>query len=345
MFRSQHAVAALVAAGLVVSSSYALTELVDFSPDGRQLAYEWSDGIAITTLGGATESVTGSEHGNYVRWSPTGRQLALFTRGAAQSELKLYNPATKKTRSVGGNLRPPFAWREDGSRFACIHDRPGGKAEVVWYNLAENGVSFRVDLPYSVDTSAPMVWLPTTDDLAFVAADHNVYTAESGEFKKITTSGDVLGLNLYAGGKKLVWARRSPNLRYILLSVYAYDLTARNVARLDFPNRVAALNPDPRTAPESIDRVAIAPDGAHLLLYAVMGGSTRAIVLHTVSMDGRAARQLQRAPDGPGEPITAAWSRDGHSIAVRSFLSGTQKLFTTAADGKSGTVVRTDAGR
>lgn len=364
MSASRRLLAFVIAALALSPFADARAALVDFSPDGRHIAYEWSGVLSVTALnGGPTEAVPGSERVEYARWSPTGRQLAFFTKSGARTELKLYNPATKKTRGVGGNLRPPFAWREDGNRFACLHDLENGGSEIVWYNLAENGVSFRVALPYSVGFDAPMVWLPNTDDLAFVASDRNVYTVEAGEFKKVTTSSDVLGMSLYAGGKKLVWARRGPNLRYILLTVYAYDLTARNVVRLGFPNRVAALNPDPRTAPESVDRVDFAPNGAHMLFYtALPGAKGRSAALYTVSMDGRTARQLQRAPlpagadaaartwslggvPETGDSLAAAWSRDGHAIAVRAILSGNQKLFTTAADGTGGTVIRLELRR
>jgi hypothetical protein len=255
--------------------------------------------------------------------------------------MKLYNPATRKTRGVGGNLRPPFAWREDGNRFACVHDRIDGKAEIVWYNLTENGVSFRVDLPYTVDASAPMVWLPTTDDLAFVASDHNVYTAESGEFKKVTTSSDVLGLSLYASGKKLVWARRGPNLRYILMSVYAYDLTSRGVARLGFPDRVPALNPDPRTAPQSVDQVLFSPDGSRLLLFVTLAsGKGPRKAVYTVSMDGRHAKSIFQAPPGStsADGLSAAWSHDSQTIALRASTSSSQSLVTASADGSNGSV-------
>jgi Tol biopolymer transport system component len=338
---------------------HARAGVIDFSPDGRQIAYEWSRELDISSLdGGAPVSVRAADKVGFVQWSPRGRILAFLNRTEAGNELGLYNAATSTARGIGGGFRQPFAWREDGNRFACVRGETVAENELVWYNLVENGIAFRAKL--AVSPASPMVWLPTTDDLAFVGADHNVYTVESGELKKVTTTGDVLGLALYAGGKKLVWARRSANLHYILLTVYAYDLTSRNVARLPFPDRVAALNPDPRTAPESIDHVDFSPDGSHMLLYAIRSGANgRSAVLYTVSMDGKSARQIQKLPlaSVPGgmadawtvvdvsprkDGIEAAWSRDGRMIGVRATVSGAQKLFVTAADGTSPRLIRGD---
>ena len=328
----------------ILSEAAASGSRLDLSPDGRQLAYVWQGSLAISPVEGPTAEVipqsTGAE---YVQWSPTGRHLATVTKAGGRTELKLYSAAEKKTRGIGGNLRAPFAWREDGNRFACVHDLPDGGSEIVWYNLAENGVSFRAALPMAVTAGAPMVWLPSTDDLAFVATDHNVYTVEAGEFKKVTTSGDVLGMNLYAGGKKLIWARRGPNLHYILMSVYAFDLTSRMVERLGFPERVAALNPNPRSAPDSIDRVELSPDGVRLLIYANLSSSkAKSRALYTVSMDGRSARQIQRSTAPASETIDAAWSRDGKTICVQFVSAAGHKLFTTAADGTGGRIVRAE---
>lgn len=336
---------ALVSVIIMPWTVCARADLIDFSPDGRQIAYRWFRGLVITSLeGGGETSVAGADKVVYAQWSPTGRHLAYLNLSEAGLELAIYNTATKKSRGIGAGFTPPFAWREDGNRFACVREIRIGKYEMVWYNLVENGTSFRVPMPMPVDAGAPMVWLPNTDDLAFVAGDHNVYTLESGEFKKVTTSGDVLGLSLYAAGKKLVWARRSVNLRYILMSAYAYDLTARNVVRLGFPDRVAAINPNPRTAPESVDRAVFSPDGARILLYTTQSGAKgRFMTLYSVSMDGRSARQVQRIPSLPAtETINTAWSHDGKTIAVLYKTKTDQKLFVTLADGSGGRVVRSD---
>ncbi len=47
----------------------------------------------------------------------------------------------------------------------------------------------------------------------------------------------------------MLWARRSKDVRYILMSLYAFDLEKRSVRRLPFPERVSLINPTPRNAP------------------------------------------------------------------------------------------------
>jgi Tol biopolymer transport system component len=334
--------AALLVLTCVARSSQA--RLLDVSPDGRQIAYSWVGNLIVSGIDGAgAQPIPGGEGVQFVLWSPNGRHLALGASSSGKSELKLYNMAERKTRGIGGNLRAPFAWREDGNRFACIHDLPNGSSEIVWYNLAENGVSFRATLPLAVNASSPMVWLPNTDDLALVAADHNVYTVEAGEFKKVTTSNDVLGLSLFSHGKKLIWGRKGPNLKYILLTLYAYDLTARNVVRLNFPERVMALNPDPRTAPESVDEVLFSPDGSRLLLFVSQApaGKPRYSALYSVSMDGQQTKSIQRTMVA-GESIDANWFKNGTGIGVLYRKGQGSKLFSTAPDGSSGRVIRAD---
>lgn len=342
-----HAVFAVV---LLAIGFPASAGVLDFSPDSKQIVYTWPTGLAIGNLEGtAIQPVPGGEGATVVRWSPNGRSIIF----AGPSEVKLFTAATGKTRSVGGNLGGPLAWREDGGRFACVHRSPTGNTQLLFYSVSENGVLLRVPLPVAVDAYAPMVWLPGSDDVAFLAADGNVYTVEAGEVHRITTSNDVIGLGLIDSGRRLVWARRSPNLHYILTSIYAYDLSARNVVRLPFPDRVAPLNPDPRHAPIAVNRVEFAPDGSRLAIIVTTDqafgkrGPQGVIVkaVYTVLMNGQNARLADSSLEPSGNSTSARFSPDSKLLAILDRTSEKLALTISAADGSTPRVLRSDHGR
>lgn len=336
--------------------------VLDFSPDGKQLVYPWLTGLAISTVDGqATHPVEGGAMSITAKWSPNGRYVLFVTEADGKSEVKLYDTATRKTKPIGGNLTGPVAWREDSGWLACVHELDDGKYELWQYSVAEGGMSAHYPVPFRPD--GPMVWLPGTNDVAVLASSGDIYTVEAGEAHRVTTSRDVIGMALAPGGKKLVWARKGPNLRYILLSLWAWDLKARNVVRLPFSERVPGLNPDPRHAPESVDWVEFAPDGRHLALLASFDQpATKAspaggyMALFVVTMDGRQSRLVQKGgritvvhrtpsmlsvPHGRGavnlraDVLGAAWSHDGKQLGVLYSHGDAAKLFVTDADGSN----------
>ncbi|HXG24762.1 MAG TPA: hypothetical protein VNJ09_09425 [Chthonomonadales bacterium] len=323
-----------------------LSGCVDFSPDGRQLVLAWFTGegrrgLAMVNADSARlKPVPGGEGGNLPGWSPDGKYILFAT---APSTMSLYDVEKHRTHILGANLQPPFAWREDSKRFATIRTREDGEQEVVWYNLPEGGITFTTLLPCK--DVAKMVWLPNTDDLALLGTDaggQNVYMLESAESKKITTTNDVIGLSLSADRQKLIWARKSKNPRYILLSIYAYDLKSRSVLRMPFPHRVPALNPNPRTNLKSVDYVTFSPDGRRLVLLATFSApsvrgkpnDSEYTACYSVSMTGTNARLLRRSQPTP-ESLFAlpVWSPDGQQLALLWREDKTTTLSLFQADG------------
>ena len=69
--------------------------------------------------------------------------------------------------------------------------------------------------------------------------------------------------------------RASPNTRYILLQIYEMDIDTRALRKLSFPDRLPAVNPDPRHAPDSLSTVVFAPD-MNSFVFVVRGGPSTA---------------------------------------------------------------------
>ncbi|MGC8666652.1 MAG: hypothetical protein ACP5VE_00855 [Chthonomonadales bacterium] len=332
---------------------------MDFSPDGQRIAYAWvgtpAASLSVVRIdGSALQVVPGGAGGAAPKWSPDGSQL-LFAAGDVPNRARIYDIAKGQTHDVGPLIGPPFAWREDGKRLAGLRPLASGGVEIVWYLVADAGTTFRVPLTFQPVQRGPLIWLPNTDDAAMLgqsATGVDVYTVEAGQIHQITTSSDVLGLALSADRSSLVWARKSPNTRYILMSAYRFDLKSRSSVRLSFPDRVKALNPDPHHAPRSVDWVEFSPDGSRLLMWVTLDVKpVNKVVraLYTVTMDGRSAQLLARsAPQdavGPaaapaGEYVLdACWSKDGSKIAVMQGVPGSETLTVFGADGSGGTVI------
>ena len=296
---------------------------LDFSPDGKSVAVLTASGIAITPVdGGPLERIPDSGAGAMPLWSPDGRRI-LFGREEGESrDLMVYETQSRATRKIGSGLGFPYAWREDGRRIAAAARPQPNTHEIVWYDLAENGVAQRTTVSLAPGL---MVWLPDTDDIAYLSGSSNksdLYTVESGEEKRITTTGDLLGFALAPSRKELIWARRGANLKYQLLSLYRYDLKSRSVTRVNFPMRVGLINPDPRRAPDSISYAAFSPSGDRIAVltgFVTRQGSEERhySAVYAMKLDGSEAR-LVRKSSGRSTPdvLWPVWSRDGSRLGI-----------------------------
>lgn len=309
---------------------------LDFSPDGKQLAAVLGDNVAIVNTDGTGRVDIASGKGVAgASFSPDGRYVAFINGTDAPTDLCLYDTRTHKTRVLGKDYLPFMGWRGDGRRLAVLQ-QPGqnGPIYLVQYNLPEGGPSLHVKLPFEDVGSLNLIWIPMTDNVALIGGrdQRDVYAVEYGEVNKITTTGDVVGLSLSPDKNHLVFARKGPNLKYILLSVYAFDLTKRNVGRLSFPERLAPLNPNPHQAPSSIEYVAISPDMRHLAVVAKLANGK--IVTCVAGFDGKDVRVLRTSP--PQSIQVPVWSRDGSHIALQYVEDKALGISVFAKDGTGG---------
>jgi len=325
---TRRAAALLAGAAIAAVAGGARAQSVAWSPDGRQaalprLAPGGQMHMAIASADGTSvRPVPGGEGATFASWSPDGRFLALVGEAAL-----LHDTRTGRTTRMAAGGLPLVAWRADSHRVAGVCRLDDGALQVYWHNATEGGRTFSLRLPVSQVLTGPgqMVWLPATDDVALVGGDdsrRDVLTAEAGEVQRITRTGDVLGLGLSGDGRRLVWARRGPNLRYILLSLYDYDLKSRGSRRLPFPDRLAPLNPNPRTAPASLHRVVFSPDGSRFVLTAMMGGrgaAAPAPAAFVVALSGLHVRLLHQSAsvsDTESRVLTASWTPDSRRILL-----------------------------
>jgi WD40 repeat protein len=330
-----------------------ILSVFSFSTYGRQVVFPWrgegGPSLAMINVDGSgyqvlPESVRAGEP----CWSPDGRFM-LFSTPASDGGLKLYDPNKKTARSIRKEFQAPTAWREDGKRFVAIRHAEGRPLELVWYDLADSAITHHMELPAAITEVRSILWLPETDDVALLAGDGNIYTVEAGESKKVTTSNDVLTMALAQDEKNLLWARKSPNTKYILLSLYSYDLSSRSVTRLPFPERVKAINPDPRNAPTAVHAVEISPDGARLALVTrhdeLAAGHYYAV--YSVKVNGEDGRLIDRTEAARpicagGVPFDITWSPDGKRLAVLRTEADGRSLTLYNADGSNPRVLKTD---
>ena len=312
----------------------------DFSPDGRSAAISTPRGIAILPAeGGLPRIIPESNDALMPLWSPDSSRILYSRRIRDKNELFIHDVTSNRARQIGSGLGWPYTWREDGKKIAAVQELEDGDHELVWFDLVDGGIAQSVKVPEPLW----MLWLPETDNVAFLASPNstsNVFTVENAEVKQVTKTNDVVGLALSADKKSLLWARRGANLKFQLLSIYRYDLKTRSASRIEFPMRIPLINPDSARAPASLDYVTFAPDGSRLAI--VVRKSKKqgkgAGACYVARMDGSEVR-LVRETGGKGENETLfpVWSRDGSKLGIydRQGKSLTAAVFNaTGMNGK-----------
>lgn len=345
---------AAAALAMLASRAIASDPFGEFSPDMRFVVVSWpvsgrTGGAAILDLStGAVRPLTDGQ-GDVLgaSWSPDGRRLVYAVGSETAPRTYILDLVTNRSRKLFLPILPPYAWREDGLRFAgCRTDDDG--VMIVGFNVTEFGETLRARVPVQRIVGERMVWLKNTDDVAFLGrngARTDVYTVEAGQSNRISSTGDVLALA--AGpGDSLVWARTSKDVRYILLSLYQFDVNRRTIQRLPFPEAVPRVNPTPRTAPTRVERVSLAPSSQRLAVVArYAGGKPGASVLRLFSMD-RQARNVQLirtatvSSPGASEPLMVpVWSPGAAKLGVLHREPSEVVFALFEADGSGGRVV------
>ncbi len=298
-----------------------------FSPDGTHLLTSARNAngqvaLAIITLDGKNvEILPDSVEATIGVWSPNGKQI-LFLDKARRA--MLYTLEKKTAQMLAEGIEAPLTWREDGKAFAGIKvtlEKDGTptrelcRFDIEGYPMGRTSVS---DL--SIEPRYPLHWIAGTDEVALFARhreEANAYLTDANSLRRISTSHDLHGLGAIAGGKQLLWARRGMNLRYILMTLYRFNTTISTVERLTFPERLTPLNPNPRTAPESLGQVAFNGDGSFLLLTVTIKVNGKEVLrLYSTKGDGTGTRLLHEFTTPPKKvpSFPARFSPDGRRV-------------------------------
>lgn len=355
------AIAAVVLCLTGAGVAEAAADVASLSPDGRMAVVNWPTasgerhGLALISLDtGQTEWICDDAPVTGAAWSPDGRWVVYATNAGDGISTSLFDSVTRTSRKLVRRIEPPFAWREDGRRLAGVERNDENELRVVVYNLPEAGVAHASAVDVASVAMGSMIWLPDTDDVAFIGVrgdSADVYTVEGGQARRISSTGDVLALAVGRDRRSLIWARSSKNTRYILLTLYSYDLAQRAVRRLGFPERVAAINPRPDASPTSVQRAALSPSGDRLAVVTVhpptrpprTGDTSLRLRLFTVRMDGTDARLVRTALKGAAaDPLPAMlpfWSPDGASLGVLHAERRASALALFRADGQGGRLI------
>lgn len=311
---------ALLAVLLAVVAVSATASPISWSPDGKQVAVAFKDGVAVASVDGSGGWALAGPGGKCPVWSPDGGSIVYSLPENGVAAAWVYDVKKARTRKVAAEVGPPYAWREDGQRFVGFCRLPEGAVEAVWFNLTDRGVTQRRALPCRTvqEESGDVVWLPETDDIAFVGRDGaqaDVYIVESGDVTRVTRTGDIVGFALSRDRKELVWGRTGPNPKYILVTLYALNLESRGSRRLPLPDRIPALNPNPRQAPTGVGRAYPAAGLDALALTVTLAPApapSSACWLGKLDGTGSVVRKWAGAPGG----LAVAWSPDGRSVAL-----------------------------
>ncbi len=278
--------------GLLLSPALAQT----WSPDGKQIAVPGASLVVAdaqsagasapalpATKVSSTPSLTsaampivalpGVNAAFAPSWTPDSKTIAYLADGQT---LTFYDTIKQQRKSLNDNTLAPVAWSRDSSLFASVHKTETGSLQaLIRYR---NGGSFlpAISLPFHSVPSAynPLGWLTNTTNAIVAGGDNgkfDLYLLDQGEVVRLTSTGDVLGFAVSLDGATVRWIRRSPNTRYILLSVYEMTIDTRTIRKLPFPDVVKAVNPNPHLYPDAVTSIIFTPDMAQFA-FVTTGG-------------------------------------------------------------------------
>ena len=195
-------------------------------------------------------------------WSRDGGLLTYLADG---QKLTFYDLAKRQTRTMDSNAVSPAAWSRDLGLFGVIHKNEAGNLQA--HVRYRNGQTFlpAIDLPFHSVPSlyCPLHFLTNSTNMIVAGGDggkNDLYLIDQGDVVRLTSTGDVLGFAVSADGTRVRWIRASPNTRYILLQIYEMTIDTRTIRKFSYPDRLAAVNPNPRSAPDSVVSVVFTPD-------------------------------------------------------------------------------------
>lgn len=288
-------------------------------------------------------------------WSRDGRTLAYIADGPKLTMLEMKD---KRSKILDANVVSPVAWSRDSALFAVVHqNEKGGLQALIRYR---NGQTFLppINLPFrSVPSIFPAVrFLTNTTNVIVAGGDggkNDLHLLDEGEVVRLTTTGDVLGYAVSSDGTRLRWVRASPNTHHILLQIYEMNIDTRSLRKLPFPDRLPAVNPDPRNSPNSLAGVVFAPDMNSFVFIARGGPQTvgNGSGLWISDITGKEVHFVGSGVSIPGMSGSATGSTGAATTpTLTSFTAATGLTFpalppTFSPDGRTLTALRAENGK
>jgi|tagenome__1003787_1003787.scaffolds.fasta_scaffold20987246_4 Tol biopolymer transport system component len=175
----------------LVAGSASNVSPVEFSPDGKHLAYaQAGDGTAITVAnadGSDAQEVGQGLGAEQLSWSPDGSRLAFFAAqpagqvpGNDVSILDLATGEVTRLYAADGYWWDQIAWSPDGSQLALAGRLPKPDSAVAIYLLPLGGGPLSL-LKKNVTTEF-MDWAPDSSRLAF-SVRNNPWPADRGDYQ------------------------------------------------------------------------------------------------------------------------------------------------------------------
>ncbi len=326
-----------------------------WSPDGRQIAFQGKDGVWVAPAGGGAPTrvvqldtelmVVGSGSLSAVTglaWSRDGTRLA-YTGYEAVLNLAPVAPGGETVRLPTPAAPASPAWSPDGKWVAVSAGNPififgtgylgNAGTNAIWLIPAAGGRAVQVTDGASLNQSPQ--WSPDGRALYWIsdrAGSRDLYRVRldragspAGTPERLTTGLEAHSISLASGGSALA---------------YSVFRSYSNIWSLPVPAAgpvSATLGKELSTGRQTIESVEVSADGQWLVFDSDRSGNA----------------DLYRMPAAGGEPVqltsdsggdySAVWSRDGRRIAFHSFRGGARHVYTMNADGSA--VVQRTFGR
>jgi eukaryotic-like serine/threonine-protein kinase len=322
---------------MVELESDELIASADWSPDGKQVAYDLGGRIFITPAsGGSARQVYDATDPHSISWSPDGRYLAFVEGGnrlwhgatglanTAPSAILVLPISGGAPVTIAGptalNLSP--SWSSDRRSLFFVSSRDGAKD--VWRaSLTAGGALVRP--PERLSTGLNAHTLALSHDgrtLAFstLERESNVWMLNLVPGRTIT---DDAAVPVTHGNQVIERMSLSPDGRWLL-----YDSDRSGNAdvyrlRLDHPD----AEPERLTSDSANDYApTLSPDGREIVFHSMRSGNRD---LWIMGADGSNQRQLTRSPI---EEYSGAWSPDGRTISYYADSAGTLWLGLISRD-------------
>lgn len=302
-----------------------------WSPDARQLIIEGRPPLRIdfTSASAAVAPVPApflhnQETASLFSYSPDGKALAYRN---AQGNLVLMDIANGASTTMESNLVAPVSWSPDSKLLAAVCKDSLGRL-ILHMDYREGGYRIKpVVLPFhQLATSCqPVQWVPETDNVVIAGGDErrtDIWLVDVGIPSRLTQTGDVLAFAISPDGSRVIWLRRSPNTHYILFSLYELRIDARTLQKLDFPNRLPQVNPNPHDAVDSVTMATFSPDLTRIAFSTEKGKRPAVNALWVTDIKGSTVQRVAAlAPDAP-----PAFSPDSKLLASVGLQKGAHIL-------------------